>query len=91
MTLLSYMLSLDANEVIKIGMFIIAATGLWFTISSESKKRFKELENKKADKDYVNQQDRSLHHRIDEVKTDHDKTVNEVNRKLDLLIKHLLK
>lgn len=42
-------------------------------------------------KTYVDQQDRSLHHRVDETNKKFDDSVHEVNRKLDLILQKLIK
>ena len=39
---------------------------------------------------YVDQQDRTLHHRVDEANKKFDDSVKEVNGKLDLILSHLL-
>lgn len=41
-------------------------------------------------KSYVDQQDRSLHHRVDEVNSSVKDWKDEVNRKLDLILHRLL-
>lgn len=40
---------------------------------------------------YVDQQDRSIHHRVDEVHANVESSKNEINRKLDLILSKLLK
>lgn len=42
-------------------------------------------------KSYVDQQDRALHHRVDDTNKKVDDAVHEVNRKLDLILQKLIK
>lgn len=42
-------------------------------------------------KTYVDQQDRSLHHRVDETNNRVDKAIETVDKKLDLILQKLIK
>lgn len=42
-------------------------------------------------KTYVDQQDKSIHHRVDEVHDNVQKSKDEINRKLDLILNKLIK
>lgn len=70
MTPLNYVLNLTADNVIGVGMFILAFSSMWFTIVSQNRKKFEDLDKRKADKEYVDKQDRIAHHRIDELRAD---------------------
>lgn len=91
-------LSDGVTNVIEIcvGLAAIAATFISLsayrhTRNSENAKQTDMIELKenvkgKADKSYVDQQDRSLHHRIDEVKQDHGKLLEEIRADIKQLL-----
>jgi len=92
------LLSEGATNVLEIcvGLAAIAATFISLsayrhTRNSENAKQADVIELKKnvgekADKSYVDQQDRSLHHRIDEVKSDHGKLLEEIRGDIKQLL-----
>ena len=70
-------LQVSAANAINFLMLVATSFGLFFTLRAHNKKLYadniKDLEikiNCKAEKSYVDQQDKSLHHRIDEIRAD---------------------
>jgi hypothetical protein len=72
---------------------IIVCISVFSTVYFNNKKmeeRNKEKFDKKADSAYVDQQDKALHHRIDEIKTDNDNDFKEILAQLREIRKYIL-
>lgn len=71
--ILSAILNVTPENTIQFISMIMAIAGLWFAMKARHDKERERVNTKideKADKGYVDQQDRSLHKRIDEIRSD---------------------
>ena len=72
---------LNIGDGINAIMLILTSMGLFLTIKARNKREYARLEDKidcKAEKEYVDQQDRALHKRINEVREDNTREHREL-------------
>jgi len=81
---------INPEAAITIILFLISFVSFIFVYNKAIKDRV-DKDDLKDLRTYIDQQDRSVHHRVDEVNTRLTNIKDEINKKLDLLIDKLIK
>ncbi len=84
------LISINPGLLISTLLLIISFFSFVFIYNKQQKNRVDKDDLDKM-KQYIDQQDRSIHHRIDEVNTNVHQLKDEINRKLDLILSRMLK
>lgn len=70
-------------------LFIMSAVGFVFMYNKAIRNRVDKVDLKEF-KEYVDQQDKAIHHRVDELRDDHNSSMSEIRKQLNIIIDKLM-